>query len=145
MFGASFVGGMLIGAIMSAIMLALYTGNAGGAWDNGKKYIESGGLNGHSKGGETHAAAVVGDTVGDPQGYRWPVARHLNQDHVHHFSDSSRSILQVQSLRSVEQAVLVKSPLACVTVRASGDFLRERCISERGNQILIWKTGIFLF
>jgi len=66
LFGANFVGGMLIGAIMSAIMLALYTGNAGGAWDNGKKYIESGGLNGHSKGGETHAAAVVGDTVGDP-------------------------------------------------------------------------------
>ena len=47
-------------------MLALYTGNAGGAWDNGKKFIESGGLDGHEKGGETHAAAVVGDTVGDP-------------------------------------------------------------------------------
>lgn len=66
LFGAHFVGGILIGAIMSAIMLALYTGNAGGAWDNGKKFIESGGLDGHEKGGETHAAAVVGDTVGDP-------------------------------------------------------------------------------
>lgn len=66
LFGAHFVGGILIGAIMSAIMLALYTGNAGGAWDNGKKFIESGGLEGHEKGGETHAAAVVGDTVGDP-------------------------------------------------------------------------------
>lgn len=65
-FGANFVGGVLIGAIMSAIMLALFTGNAGGAWDNGKKFIEAGGLNGHSKGGATHAAAVVGDTVGDP-------------------------------------------------------------------------------
>lgn len=65
-FGANFVGGILIGAIMSAIMLALYTGNAGGAWDNGKKYIETGALSGHEKGGPTHAAAVVGDTVGDP-------------------------------------------------------------------------------
>ena len=51
---------------LSAIMLALYTGNAGGAWDNAKKLIESGALNGHEKGGPTHAAAVVGDTVGDP-------------------------------------------------------------------------------
>lgn len=65
-FGAEFVGGALIGAIMSAIMLALYTGNAGGAWDNGKKLIESGAMEGHAKGGQTHAAAVVGDTVGDP-------------------------------------------------------------------------------
>lgn len=65
-FGANFVGGVLIGSIMSAIMLALYTGNAGGAWDNGKKYIESGALEGHERGGDTHAAAIVGDTVGDP-------------------------------------------------------------------------------
>lgn len=66
LFGANFVGGALIGSILSAIMLALYTGNAGGAWDNAKKLIESGALNGHEKGGPTHAAAVVGDTVGDP-------------------------------------------------------------------------------
>lgn len=65
-FGANFVGGVLIGSIMSAIMLALYAGNAGGAWDNGKKYIESGALEGHERGGDTHAAAIVGDTVGDP-------------------------------------------------------------------------------
>lgn len=65
-FGAHFVGGLLIGSIMSAIMLALYTGNAGGAWDNGKKLIESGAMEGHSKGTPAHAAAVVGDTVGDP-------------------------------------------------------------------------------
>ncbi|NLL48748.1 MAG: sodium-translocating pyrophosphatase [Firmicutes bacterium] len=65
-FGANFVGGVLIGSIMSAIMLALFTGNAGGAWDNAKKLIETGALNGHDKGGPTHAAAVVGDTVGDP-------------------------------------------------------------------------------
>ncbi|NMB21572.1 MAG: sodium-translocating pyrophosphatase [Firmicutes bacterium] len=65
-FGANFVGGALIGSIMSAIMLALFTGNAGGAWDNGKKLIESGAMEGHGKGGPTHSAAVVGDTVGDP-------------------------------------------------------------------------------
>ena len=65
-FGANFVGGALIGSILSAIMLALFTGNAGGAWDNAKKLIESGAMNGHDKGGPTHAAAVVGDTVGDP-------------------------------------------------------------------------------
>ena len=65
-FGAEFVGGLLIGATISAIMLAIYTGNAGGAWDNGKKYIESGGVEGCGKNSPAHDAAVVGDTVGDP-------------------------------------------------------------------------------
>ncbi len=69
-FGAGFVGGILIGATLSAIMLAIYTGNAGGAWDNAKKYIESGGVENVKKGAEgydaVHDAAVVGDTVGDP-------------------------------------------------------------------------------
>ena len=69
-FGAGFVGGILIGATLSAIMLAIYTGNAGGAWDNAKKYIEKGGVEGVRKGEEgydvVHDAAVVGDTVGDP-------------------------------------------------------------------------------
>jgi len=65
-FGPEFVGGALLGATISAIMLAIYTGNAGGTWDNAKKYIESGGVEGAAKGDETHAAAVVGDTVGDP-------------------------------------------------------------------------------
>lgn len=70
LFGAEFVGGLLVGAIISAIMLAIFTGNAGGAWDNAKKYIESGGVEGVKKGEEgydaVHDAAVVGDTVGDP-------------------------------------------------------------------------------
>ena len=70
LFGAEFVGGLLVGAIIAAIMLAIYTGNAGGAWDNAKKYIESGGVEGVKKGEEgydaVHDAAVVGDTVGDP-------------------------------------------------------------------------------
>ncbi len=69
-FGAAFVGGLLVGATIAAIMLAIYTGNAGGAWDNAKKFIESGGVEGVKKGEEgydsVHDAAVVGDTVGDP-------------------------------------------------------------------------------
>ncbi len=63
-FGPNFVGGLLIGTTLSGIMLALYTANAGGAWDNGKKYIENGKFGG--KGSDAHSAAVVGDTVGDP-------------------------------------------------------------------------------
>lgn len=66
LFGPYFVGGLLIGATLSAIMLAIFTGNAGGAWDNGKKYIESGQIEGQGKGSPAHDAAVVGDTVGDP-------------------------------------------------------------------------------
>lgn len=65
-FGPNFVGGILIGSTISAIMLAIFTGNAGGAWDNGKKYIETGAIDGQGKGTPTHDAAVVGDTVGDP-------------------------------------------------------------------------------
>jgi len=63
-FGSSFVGGLLIGTTLSAIMLALFTANSGGAWDNGKKFIEQGHHGG--KGSEAHAAGVIGDTVGDP-------------------------------------------------------------------------------
>ena len=66
LFGPYFVGGALFGATISAIMLAIFTGNAGGAWDNAKKYIESGELEGESKGSSAHDAAIVGDTVGDP-------------------------------------------------------------------------------
>ncbi|MGN1235688.1 MAG: sodium-translocating pyrophosphatase, partial [Christensenellaceae bacterium] len=65
-FGPGFVGGILMGATITAIMLAIFTGNAGGAWDNAKKYIEAGGVEGEGKGSKTHDAAVVGDTVGDP-------------------------------------------------------------------------------
>ena len=64
--GPEFVGGILIGSTICSIMLAILTGNAGGAWDNGKKYIEAGSIPGTGKGSDAHAAAVVGDTVGDP-------------------------------------------------------------------------------
>lgn len=62
--GAQALAGMLMGAIASGVCLAIMMANAGGAWDNAKKYIESGYLGG--KGTSEHAAAVVGDTVGDP-------------------------------------------------------------------------------
>ncbi len=62
--GAEALGGLLIGSIASGFLLAIMMANAGGAWDNAKKYIEAGNLGG--KGSESHAAAVVGDTVGDP-------------------------------------------------------------------------------
>jgi K(+)-stimulated pyrophosphate-energized sodium pump len=65
-FGAQFVGGMLVGVTISAIMLALFTANSGGAWDNAKKYVESGHIDGEGKGSATHDATVIGDTVGDP-------------------------------------------------------------------------------
>ena len=62
--GASSLGGMLGGALLGCVLMALMMANAGGAWDNAKKYVEKGNLGG--KGSDTHAAAVVGDTVGDP-------------------------------------------------------------------------------
>jgi K(+)-stimulated pyrophosphate-energized sodium pump len=58
------LGGMLAGATLTGVLLALFMSNAGGAWDNAKKYIEAGYLGG--KGSDVHKAAVVGDTVGDP-------------------------------------------------------------------------------
>lgn len=65
LFGVEFVGGLLIGATIVAIPRALFMGNSGGAFDNAKKYIESGALEGHGKGSAAHKAAVTGDTVGD--------------------------------------------------------------------------------
>ncbi len=64
LISAEALGGMLGGALIACVLLALTMANAGGAWDNAKKYIEKGNLGG--KGSEEHTAAVVGDTVGDP-------------------------------------------------------------------------------
>lgn len=64
LLGAEALGGMLAGSISSGVLLAIMMANAGGAWDNAKKYIEEGHFGG--KGSEPHAAAVIGDTVGDP-------------------------------------------------------------------------------
>jgi len=62
--GKEALGGTLAGATLAGVFLALFMSNGGGAWDNAKKYIEEGNLGG--KGSDTHKAAVVGDTVGDP-------------------------------------------------------------------------------
>jgi K(+)-stimulated pyrophosphate-energized sodium pump len=62
--GPKALGGMLAGALICCVMMALMMANAGGAWDNAKKYVEKGNLGG--KGSDVHKAAVVGDTVGDP-------------------------------------------------------------------------------
>ena len=62
--GPKALGGMLAGALVCCVMMALMMANAGGAWDNAKKYVEKGNLGG--KGSDVHKAAVVGDTVGDP-------------------------------------------------------------------------------
>ena len=62
--GGESLGGMLAGALLGCVLLALMMANAGGAWDNAKKYVEKGNLGG--KGSDVHAAVVVGDTVGDP-------------------------------------------------------------------------------
>lgn len=66
MLGAAALGGALAGSLLTGVTLALLMSNAGGVWDNAKKYIEAGNLEGEKKGGATHQAAVIGDTVGDP-------------------------------------------------------------------------------
>ena len=62
--GADALGGLLAGALVTGVLLAIFLSNSGGAWDNAKKYIEAGNYGG--KGSEVHKAGVVGDTVGDP-------------------------------------------------------------------------------
>lgn len=64
LFGAETLGGLLAGSLSAGVLMAIMMANAGGAWDNAKKYVEEGHNGG--KGSETHKAAVVGDTVGDP-------------------------------------------------------------------------------
>jgi K(+)-stimulated pyrophosphate-energized sodium pump len=64
--GAEALGGLLAGATLAGVLLALMMANAGGAWDNAKKAIERGEIAGERKGSIGHAAAVIGDTVGDP-------------------------------------------------------------------------------
>ena len=66
LLGSAALGGTLAGATASGVLMALFMANAGGAWDNAKKAIEQGHIEGAAKGDEAHGAAVVGDTIGDP-------------------------------------------------------------------------------
>ena len=66
LMGPQALAGMLAGGMAVGAAMSLFMANAGGAWDNAKKFIEKGGLPGHKKGSDAHKAAVVGDTVGDP-------------------------------------------------------------------------------
>ncbi|MBY0553587.1 sodium-translocating pyrophosphatase [bacterium] len=66
LMGPQALAGMLAGGLAVGATMSLFMANAGGAWDNAKKFIEKGGLPGHKKGSDAHKAAVVGDTVGDP-------------------------------------------------------------------------------
>lgn len=66
LLGPQALAGLLAGGLAVGATMSLFMANAGGAWDNAKKFIEKGGLPGHPKGSDAHKAAVVGDTVGDP-------------------------------------------------------------------------------
>ena len=64
--GSEALGGLLLGTSVVGVLMGMFMSNTGGAWDNAKKFIEQGKVEGESKGGDAHKAAVVGDTVGDP-------------------------------------------------------------------------------
>ena len=64
--GADALGGLLAGSLVTGVLMALFMANAGGAWDNAKKAIEQGHIDGAKKGDDAHEAAVIGDTIGDP-------------------------------------------------------------------------------
>jgi K(+)-stimulated pyrophosphate-energized sodium pump len=66
LMGPATLAGVLAGSLAVGATMSLFMANAGGAWDNAKKFIEKGGIPGHKKGSDTHKAAVVGDMVGDP-------------------------------------------------------------------------------
>ena len=66
LLGSAALGGTLAGATATGVLMALFMANAGGAWDNAKKAIEQGEIQGAEKGDDAHNAAVVGDTIGDP-------------------------------------------------------------------------------
>ena len=66
LLGAEALGGLLAGSLVTGVLMALFMANAGGAWDNAKKAIEQGHIEGSAKGDDSHDAAIIGDTIGDP-------------------------------------------------------------------------------
>ena len=66
LLGAEALGGLLAGSLVTGVLMALFMANAGGAWDNAKKAIEQGHIKGSAKGDDSHDAAIIGDTIGDP-------------------------------------------------------------------------------
>ena len=96
-FGVPGVLGLLIGGLSSGFVLAIFMANAGGAWDNAKKYVEEGNFGG--KGSEVHKATVVGDTVGDPfkdtSGHPYQADEHGS----HRYGGADRGLELVLSIR----------------------------------------------
>jgi len=109
LFGKYTLAGLLPGAVVSGVQMAISSSNTGGAWDNAKKYIERGGLRDKSKGkgSPQHAAAVIGDTVGDP---------------LKDTSGPSLNILiKLMAIISVVFAPVVQSKLGGVLLRLTND------------------------
>ena len=82
LLGVAGVLGLLVGGLAAGFTLAVFMSNAGGAWDNAKKYVEEGNFGG--KGSNAHKATIVGDTVGEPiQRHFWSITQHPYQTHEH--------------------------------------------------------------
>ncbi len=112
--GVEALGGLLVGATLTGVLLALFMANAGGAWDNAKKYIEGGAHGG--KGSEPHKAAVVGDTVGDP------------------FKDTSGPSMNIV-IKLISVVSLVLAPWF---VRVHGLPVRDAGLSDVLGQLFAW-------
>ena len=113
------LGGMLAGGLLGCVLLALTMANAGGAWDNAKKYVEKGNFGG--KGTETHAAAVVGDTVGDPSRTRLAVDEYSHQRYGHRVAGYCPNPLRARSL-ALEPKCSTRALSSALAVRSMASF-----------------------
>jgi len=124
--GAEMLGGMLAGVTASGVLLAIYQSNAGGAWDNAKKMVEQGveiDDETHGKGGDSHKATVVGDTVGDP------------------FKDTSGPSLNIL-IKLMSVVALVLAPTLAINLDEDTSQLKEKApvehvitVDEDGNEV----------